>query len=255
MGAPLTSGVGVVGGSPGLTTAYHAHVTSKTAIIASFALMPLFLARPTRAELQGETGSQRILEVMSFIERTSRKTRYRHRTHIDVRRGIYLFDCSAMAGWIMERATPRARRTITGRQARRPIARDFYRAIARVREGKRRGPWYRVPTVAQALPGDVVAWIRPRWFPSKNSGHVAFVVEKPRPNSGPVRGQLLRIADSTRLPHEDDARGEGRSGFGTGTLLLATDEAGRPTGYGWFGSISQPDWIIPTRIVIGRALR
>lgn len=230
-------------------------MTSRTAIIAGIALLPLLWASPVRAEVGERAGSEQILEVLSFIEKTSRKTRYRHRTRIDARRGIYLFDCSAMAGWIMERATPRARRTITGRQARRPIARDFYRAIARVREGKRRGPWYRVPTVAQALPGDVVAWVRPPWFPSKNSGHVAFIVEKPRPNTGPVRGQLLRIADSTRLPHEDDARGEGRSGFGTGTLLLATDEAGRPTGYGWFGSLSQPDWIIPTRIVIGRALR
>ncbi len=107
----------------------------------------------------------------------------------------------------------------------------------------------------EARPGDIVAWIRPRWFPSKNTGHVAFVVGTPTANRGPVRGQLLQIADSTRLPHEDDTRGDGRSGFGVGTLLLVTDTVGRPLGYGWHGSVSQPDWIIPTQIVIGRALR
>jgi hypothetical protein len=101
----------------------------------------------------------------------------------------------------------------------------------------------------------VVAWLRPRWLPSRNTGHVAFVVSHPRRNTGPVAGQLLRIADSTRLPHENDSRKKGSSGYGTGTLLLATDAAGRPTGYGWHGSISQPDWIIHTSIVIGRALR
>jgi len=211
--------------------------------------------RLARAPATQERGSARILDILGIINKTSRKTRYVHRTRIDARRGIYLFDCSAMAGWVMKKAVPGARRTITGRAVRRPLARDFYRVIARVQPGRRAGPWYRVPTVREARPGDVVAWIRPPWFPSKYTGHVAFVVGKPMPNRGPVRGQLLRIADSTRLPHENDTRGNGRSGFGTGTMLLATDSAGRPTGYGWHGSISQPDWIIPTRIVIGRALR
>lgn len=202
----------------------------------------------------GERGPARILEVLTTIEKTRRQTLYRPQTRIDARRGIYVFDCSAMAGWVMEKAVPVARRTVTG-PLHRPLARDFYHAIARIKPGQRLGPWYRVPTVADARPGDVVAWIRPSWFPSKNTGHVAFVMAQPRANTGPVRGQLLRIADSTRLPHEHDTRGDGQSGFGQGTMLLATDEAGRPAGYGWHGSISQLDWIIPTRIVIGRPLR
>jgi hypothetical protein len=225
----------------------------KWTLAAGLGLALALPAAPSPATLQ--PGSARIMKVLSHIERTATRTQYRHRTRINARRGIYIFDCSAMAGWVMRKAVPRARRTITGNQVRRPLARDFYRSIARLRPGQRRGPWYRVPTVREALPGDVVAWVRPRWFPSKNTGHVAFVVERPKPNTGPVRGQLLRIADSTRLPHENDRRGRGRSGFGKGTLLLATDSAGRPTGYGWFGSRSRADWIIPTRIVIGRALR
>jgi len=223
------------------------------AIASSLGLLLTLPAPPAGGHLS--PGSARILEVLARIEETARVTRYIHRTRIDARRGIYLFDCSAMAGWVMQRAVPQARRAVTGNQDRRPLARDFYRSIARLRPGQRRGPWYRVPTVAQARPGDIVAWVRPRWFPSKNTGHVAFVVADPKPNPGPVPGQLVRIADSTRLPHERDTRGEGRSGFGTGTLLLATDPTGQPTGYGWFGSVSRRDWIIPTRIVIGRALR
>lgn len=214
----------------------------------------LVLALPATAKgAEAPSGPARILGVLSDIQRTMRRTEYRHRTRVNARRGIFLFDCSAMAGWVMQRAVPRARRTVT--RGRRPLARDFYHSIARLRPGQRRGPWYRVPTVAAARPGDIIAWVRPRWFPSKYTGHVAFVVARPRPNTGPVLGQLVRIADSTRLPHENDSRGEGKSGYGTGTLLLATDGAGQPTGYGWYGSISQPDWIIPTRIVIGRALR
>jgi hypothetical protein len=216
-------------------------------------LLAILSVAPHPAVAEARSGSDRILGVLSRIQRTVRRTRYRHRTRIDARRGVFIFDCSAMAGWVMQRAVPRARRTVTRR--RRPLARDFYRSIARLRPGQRRGPWYRVPTVAAARPGDIIAWVRPRWFRSKNTGHVAFVVGHPRPNTGPVRGQLVRIADSTRLPHEDDSRGPGRSGFGTGTMLLATNGAGRPVGYGWYGSISRYDWIIPTSIVIGRALR
>ena len=216
------------------------------------ASLTLGLVLPSASALASEErGPGRVLEVLAFIEKTRRETRYLHQTRIDPRRGIFRFDCSAMAGWVMERAVPHARRTVTGR----PLARDFYHAIARLRPGQRLGPWYRVPTVREARPGDVIAWIRPRWFPSSNSGHVAFVVSAPTENRGPVRGQLVRIADSTRLPHEADSRRSGKSGFGEGTMLLATDADGRPTGYGWHGSISQPDWIIPTQIVIGRPLR
>ncbi len=230
-------------------------LTSRHFILLLFACLIAGAPSPAGAtDLQ--RGSRRILGVLDRIQRTARRTEYRHRTRINARRGIFLFDCSAMAGWVLRRATPRARRTVTGRQARRPLARDFYHVIARRKPGKRRGPWYRVPRMQDARPGDVIAWIRPRWFKSKNTGHVLFVLSRPRRNPGPVRGYLVRIADSTRLPHEDDSRRKkGKGGFGTGTMLFATDAAGRPTGYGWYGSISRPDWIIPTRIVIGRALR
>jgi hypothetical protein len=197
----------------------------------------------------------KILATLGRIQKTVRVTRYSHRTRINQRRGIYVFDCSAMAGWVLERSAPRARRTLTGRSKRRPVARDFYRSIARLRPGQRRGPWLRLASVKDARPGDILAWIRPRWFPSKHTGHVAFVVSRPKWNTGPVGGWLLRIIDATALPHENDTRRDGRTGFGAGTLLVATDSRGRARGYGWYGSRSQHDWIVPTRIVVGRALR
>jgi hypothetical protein len=201
------------------------------------------------------SATARILATLGTIQKTTRMTRYSHRTRINQRRGIYVFDCSAMAGWVLERSAPRARRTLTGRSKRRPVARDFYRSIARLRPGQRRGPWLRLASVKDARPGDILAWIRPRWFPSRHTGHVAFVVSRPKWNTGPVGGWLLRIVDATALPHENDTRREGRTGFGAGTLLVATDSRGRARGYGWYGSRSQHDWIVPTRIVVGRALR
>jgi hypothetical protein len=111
-----------------------------------------------------------------------------------------------------------------------------------------------VADVTQARPGDIIAWRRPPWFPSKSTGHVAFIVETQGPNTGPVPGYLFRIADATRFPHEDDNRSNGTTGFGMGTLLLPTNGQHHATGYGWIGSRSPIDWVVPADVAIGRAL-
>jgi hypothetical protein len=62
----------------------------------------------------------------------------------------------------------------------------------------------------------------------------------------------VRIADSTRLLHDDDTR-VGRNGFGFGTILLVADpDTGAPIAYGWMGL----KWrAFETAISLGRALR
>ena len=192
------------------------------------------------------------MALIDDIVRTLTDTRYQHQTRVRAGCGRYYFDCSGMAEWILKRAAPGALSSVGSE---RPLARDFFRTIARLKPGERRGAWHRPARIEDAGPGDVLAWIRPKWFPSKSTGHVAFVLDKPVKNTGPVRGWLFRIADASKFQHENDTRGENETGFGIGTLLVPTDAAGKALGYGWFGSQTREDWIVPTELVIGRPLR
>ncbi len=199
--------------------------------------------------------SQRVLGVLARIEQTLIETKYQHSTEVRSAKGQYFFDCSGMASWVLRRSAPRSLAVIGRPNDRRPLAVHFYQKIAKIRPGKRRGPWYRVESAAHVQPGDVIAWVRPEWFESKSTGHVAFAVSAARPNHGEVPGFLVRIADASRYKHENDSRGPDVTGFGTGVLLIPTDDRDQPTGYGWFGSRTRSDWVVPTELVIGRPLR
>ena len=161
-------------------------------VVASF-LAPLPAeATPPRAKARGPG---QVLKVLGDIARGLKVTRYQHITRVRAKRGEYFFDCSGMAQWVLRRSAPAALRTVGKRpDGSRPLAVHFFKRIARVPPGKSRGPWYRVPDVTQARPGDVIAWKRPPWFRSKSTGHVAFVVSQPVKNTGPVRGHLFRLS-------------------------------------------------------------
>lgn len=192
-------------------------------------------------------GAQRVMTVLGDISHSLRVTRYQHDTVVNARVGLYAWDCSAMAAWVLARAAPRARRRVPGS---RPLAVDFFRTITASPTERFRAGWARLSRVDMALPGDVVAWQRPRWFRSRNTGHVAFVVA---PAVRTARGVLLRIADSTSLPHDQDTRERNSDGgFGEGTLLVVTDSAGLGTAYGWVGDRTPNQWLIATPVVVGR---
>jgi CHAP domain len=210
------------------------------------------LSAISRTGFANESAPQRVLAELLRITRNLRTTSYDHSTHINERIGRYDWDCSAMAAFVLRRTAPRAMQTVSTGRA---VASDFYRVIARSPVGRFREGWQRIARISDALPGDVLAWQRPRWFPSTNTGHVAFVVGVP---SEHALGQLVRIVDSTRIAHQNDTREtqNGQSGFGQGTLLVTTDPVtGEGTGYGWIGGITPPDWVIPTPVVIGRVAR
>ena len=78
---------------------------------------------------------------------------------------------------------------------------------------------------------------------------------RPRPLSEVAGGYLVRIADASSYQHQDDDRYEsGRTGFGSGTILLVADpETGEPRAYGWFGLYSR--WVLETSIAFGRITR
>ncbi len=202
-----------------------------------------------------ERGPAKVMEVLAGIESNLKTSRYQHQTVVRPARGEYRFDCSGMAGWVLRRSAPLALRVLGRPQGRRPLARNYYRHLARIPLGKQRGPWLRVADVASARPGDVITWERPPWFPSKSTGHVAFAVSAPTKNRRGVRGYLIRVADASRFRHQNDTRAEGETGFGTGLMLLATDANDQAIGYGWYGALTPPDWIVPVKIAVGRPLR
>jgi len=189
-----------------------------------------------------------VMKTLGRMAETLTDSAYSHGLHVDERRGIYAFDCSGMAEWVLRRASPRAARSTTRRLTGRPLARDFERRIAGAPVDQARDGWRRVARVADAAPGDVVAWLKPSELDSQNTGHVAFIVLPPRRLARYDNAYLVRVADSTSLLHDRDTR-VGRTGFGLGTILLVTDpETDAPHAYGWVG---QRAHLFETAIAIG----
>ncbi len=195
--------------------------------------------------------ARKILALKDKIYANLTLTRYQHRTYVRRREGVYLWDCSAMVAWFLKRTAPVAHAAI---DRPRPVARDYYRKIKRASTKRARDGWRRLPHIEDARPGDLFAWIRPPNFPSRNTGHVGFVLEPAKRYPAIPDAYTVRILDATSLPHGDDTRefDEG-GGIGEGTLLFLTDGEGRGTAYGWFGADSTG--VIATDIVFGRVNR
>lgn len=192
-----------------------------------------------------------VMRVIGRMAETFTESEYTHGFRVDERAGVYAFDCSGMAHWVLRRAAPKAAAWSGRGLGGRPLARDYQRKIARIPYGATAGGWRHIRRVDEARPGDVVAWVRPELVKSKNTGHVLFLVRSPEPVSGSPGAFLLRVADSTSLFHDADTRA-GRTGFGFGTILLLADpETGEPRAYGWVGL----RWrTFETAISIGRPL-
>jgi hypothetical protein len=193
-----------------------------------------------------------VMRRLGAITTSLEDSTYTYGFSVNEKKGLYHFDCSGMAQWVLRKAAPMAAFTIGQGLTPRPLARDFQRRIARAPSDRERGGWRRIAKVGDLLPGDVVAWLRPVEVQSPNTGHVAFVVLPPVLAPGYDNAYLVRVADSTRLLHDADTR-VGRTGFGFGTILLVADPTtGAPTAFGWVGL----RWrAFETPISLGRPLR
>ena len=216
------------------------------------ALAAVLFASASPSAAAGRT--EAVAATLASIEHNLTSTKYQHRIAVDARRGVYRWDCSIMAAWILERAAPTARRTIG---VDKPLARDFYRAIERARSDHPAGGWQRLTGVAALQPGDVFAWLKPEIFKERaNTGHVGFIVAAPRRHPKYASVWLVRIADATTELHGDDSRPRGgEGGFGTATIAFLVDAAGAPRAYGWYGAAQDPATFVPTAIVLGRVFR
>lgn len=210
---------------------------------------------PASASTAKAPASELILGQIARITQNLQSSKYNHATVVDERQGRYEFDCSGFVTWVLRRSAPGAYSSLLAR-SKRPLARDYYQELARAPLGERtpRGI-RRIARIDQAEPGDIVAWLKPALLRSPHTGHVGFLLERPRALDDVAGGYLVRIADASSYQHQDDDRYEsGRTGFGSGTILLVADpETGEPRAYGWFGLYSR--WVLETSIAIGRVTR
>lgn len=192
------------------------------------------------------------MKTLGAISETLQDASYSSGVQVDVKRGIYHFDCSGMVQWVLRKAAPRAARSAAFGLDHRPLARDFQRRIARSSIDSSPNGWRRIERMRDVKPGDVIAWIKPKVIRSPNTGHVLFVALPPKLAPGYDNAYLVRVIDSTRLLHDHDTR-VGRSGFGLGTILIVTNPVtDAPVAYGWVGLRYRT---FGTQIAIGRAER
>jgi hypothetical protein len=212
------------------------------------------LASEAAASQPAADRSAAVASALSGIEHGLTSTKYQHRISVDTRKGIYRWDCSIMAAWILDRTAPAARRAIG---VDKPLARDFHRTILRARTDRPDRGWQRLSDVAALAPGDVFAWLKPEMFKERaNTGHVGFVIGKPSRHPRFPDIWLVRIADATTELHGDDSRPPGgEGGFGTATIAFLVDAIGAPRAYGWYGEAQDPATYVPTDIVLGRVFR
>ena len=203
--------------------------------------------------VSGKTAVQKVLATVRYIEKNLKTSHYQALTRIDVNQGKFNFDCSGMVGWILNGSAPQASAEVskkTPSYQSRPIVANFVKTLQSIQSNKPTLGWRRVLRIADARPGDVIAWPTPSWYPSSASGHMGIVAEKPVKVQG---GYLVRIADSTSYPHGNDTR-NGGSGFGYGTIFVTVDpKTGEGTGQGWTGRYSTAT-VIRTPVVVGRPL-
>ncbi|HET9959905.1 MAG TPA: hypothetical protein VFQ61_35680, partial [Polyangiaceae bacterium] len=210
----------------------------------------------SRADRAPEHRNDRVLEQLAQISRNLRESKYNHVTRVNEREGRYEFDCSGFVTWVLRRVAPGAYAAVMSRsKTGRPVARDYYWEFARAPTARSPRGVLRIERVAEAQAGDIVAWLKPALVQSPNTGHVGFLLERPRPVPQLPGGYLVRIADASSYQHQDDDRSDsGRTGFGSGTILLVANlETGAAQAYGWFGL--QSYYVLETPIAIGRVTR
>ncbi len=197
---------------------------------------PEGLAAPDPRMEPASRPARKLLALKDEVQTSMTHTAYKHRTRIRRKEGIYVWDCSAMAAWMMRKVAPRARK---GMNKKRPVARDFYRWIARAPSRRAKNGRRRIAHIEDVRPGDMFAWERPPYFASKNTGHTGFVIEPAQPVPEWPGAYTVRIVDATSLPHQNDTRTDPEGGIGEGTILFLTDGQGQGIAYGWFGARSR----------------
>lgn len=193
-----------------------------------------------------------VMRRLGRVAETLTETEYSYGLSVNEKRGVYRFDCSGMAQWVLRRAAPVAAVTMAHGLPQRP-PRPRLPAPNRPRPRRAR-PRRLAPHRARR---------RPR---ARRRGRVAqarrdrLPEHRPRRLRAPPAGARPRLRERVPRPHRRlespaprrrHARGPQRLGFGT-ILLVADPETGAPVAYGWVAL----KWrAFETKIALGRALR
>ena len=162
---------------------------------------------------------------------TLTESTYSHVTDIDESTGEYHCDCSGLVSWLLRKELPAHYAVVQfPAKFRHPRAIEFCRHFeAAPTEPKPGDLWQRIPTLAQARPGDVLAWRKDPLPEKGTTGHIVLIDGAARKVSDQIYEVV--VIDSTSNAHKDDTRKPGQTGVGRGTIYLKVDAKGHPTEY------------------------
>jgi hypothetical protein len=207
-------------------------------------------AEPWAAERASNPAAQSIYDEATRILKRIKRTEYKHRTEIDEKKGVYLCDCSGLVGYVLNRTVGKEDGSgALGDGRKRPLAMDYEKFFAAApAEPNEKSRWQRVERLADARPGDIIAWRHEKPRPG-NTGHVVIVDQAPVVE----KDGLVRVVavDSTTRPQVDDTRPAGTSGVGRGSMWFVVDEQGRAVAHVRGSRDAEPR---KEAISIGRAL-
>lgn len=177
------------------------------------------------------TSGQQINHKALAVENDVVSTTYSHTNYIDVETGSYDVDCNGFVGFVLDEAAPEHLHQIRPEPGYRwPRAYIYQRYFADLAAGGA-GTWIQVLRLADARPGDIIAWsLIEEPDLDQNTGHVMIVAEEPIDLGGATLS--VRVYDSSDVIHFDDSRGQGgdspATGIGIGTIHFRVGADGSP---------------------------
>ena len=242
-----------------------------------------FLAVSARGETLPQKIDAKAQEVLTQIKTTS----YSHKSVIDAANGSFATDSSGLLDYVLQSVSQPLLSEIkpSGKESR-PFAQDYFTAFHASPTTKPTAEltangvgWERINKVADARPGDVIAWKATSSHDGgPEMGHVLIIDEQPKlePKQtesktenvrgahgrteqkqvqvpGPDVHRMYRVVviDSVSTPHSSDTRASGTGGVGRGTVWIDVDSAGEPIGFHWSVEREKPK-LEP--MAIGRAV-
>ncbi len=197
-------------------------------ILLATPLLLLLAAAPATLPAPATQPAPAILARAHRILATMKDTVYQHTTDIDESAGEYHCDCSGLVGWILKKELPQHYKAVEfPAKFRRPRACEFEDAFAAAPTSPQPGKlWMKIETVADARPGDLIAWKKDPMPATGSTGHIVIVDAAPWKVADDI--YAVTIIDSTTGPHDNDTRKADETGVGRGTIFIKVDSAGRP---------------------------